>query len=164
VPARSDTVDVCGTAYGVSLPVAKMPAATDGWYDMEFDTHPAIISERQSFVRPDLGVDSVKYITQPPQNSVKAWVRNHGTRATPHHTPGNLPYPTWAVLYANGDSLAQQVRTDSIAVGQTVTFTFTLGAVQPTYAVLYSVRVNPNEEYVELGTDDNSGYRLKPRP
>jgi hypothetical protein len=95
---------------------------------------------------------------------VRAWVTNHGSRATPHHSPGIQPYPTWAVLYANGDSLAQQVRTDSIAVDRQATFTFTLGPAQLPYTVLFSVRVNPNEGYVELGTDDNSGYRLKTQP
>jgi hypothetical protein len=94
---------------------------------------------------------------------VKAWVTNHGSRATPRNPSGTQSYPTWAVLSRNGDSLAQQVYTDSIAVGQQVEFKFTLTS-PPSNSTLFSVRVNPSQTYVELGTDDNTGHVLATKP
>jgi hypothetical protein len=123
------------------------------------------VTETGTASRPDLVVDSVKYIPPPDTIAVRAWVTNRGNRATPLQSPGMVPYPTWAVLYANGDSLTQRVYTGSIAVMQQVPFAFSRDTVQtPQPALLLAVRVNPGQSYVELGTDDNSGYRLKAQP
>jgi hypothetical protein len=75
-----------------------------------------------------------------------------------------LPYPTWAVLKANGDSLAQVVRTTSVAVNQQAEFTFDLDQSRLPDTVLFSETVNPNQTYVELATDDNTGHVLVAEP
>jgi len=75
-----------------------------------------------------------------------------------------MPYATWAVLKANGDSLAQQVRPTAIAVNQQAELTFDLGRIQLPDTALLTVTVNPSQTYVELGTDDNSGHVLAVKP
>jgi hypothetical protein len=166
LPVRTDRNNLEYAAYGPAESPYTDAAALDGWYKLEIGTRPRFITEpaAQACLRPDLRVDSVKYIPPPGRNVVRAWVTNHGNRATPHYSPGTQPYPTWAVLYANGDSLAQQVCTDSIGVNQQVGFTFNLGQTQLPDTALLSVRINPGQTYVELGTDDNSGHALIVRP
>ncbi|HTW92079.1 MAG TPA: hypothetical protein VMH22_10265 [bacterium] len=160
LPARSDTTFAVALDYGDHSSPNSSYADADGWLRENLGTRPIFIAEKSNPSRPDLVVDSVKYILQAP-NTVLAWVTNRGNRATPRQSPGNQPYPTWAVLCANGDSLTQQVCTDSIGVNQQVTFKFNLGIAQPS-SVLLTVKVNPAQIYVELGTDDNAGYVLKP--
>jgi hypothetical protein len=162
VPVRNDTVDTVALAYNGSPPAHQKGAENSGWLHVALHPRPAFVTERSVASRPDLVVDSVKYVLGAP-DTVLAWVTNRGNRATPRQSPGNQPYPTWAVLYANGDSLTEQVYTDSIGVNQQVRFKFSLGIAQPA-AVLLKVKVNPTQAYVELGTDDNSGYRLKAQP
>ena len=165
LPARSDTTLAAALAYNNAPPSYDKPAAANGWLPCTLTARPVFVTEPNDrpISRPDLVVDSVKYVPPPSDTAVLAWVTNRGNRATPCQSPGNQPYPTWAVLYANGDSLTQRVYTDSIAVNQQVTFRFSLDIAQPA-AVLLAVKVNPAQTYVELGTDDNSGYRLKTQP
>ncbi len=162
LPVRNDEVDTVALAYNSTPPASQKDAEPTGWLNIALQLRPAFVMEKQAASRPDLVVDSVKYALGVP-DTVLAWVTNRGTRPTPRQSPGNQPYPTWAVLYANGDSLAQQVHADTIAVSQQVTFRFSLSIAQPA-AVLLVVKVNPAQTYVELGTDDNSGYRLKAQP
>jgi hypothetical protein len=162
VPVRSDTVDTVALAYNGSPPAGQQETENSGWLHTALDPRPTFVMEKSAASRPDLVVDSVKYVIGAP-DTVLAWVTNRGNRTTPRQSPGNQPYPTWAVLYANGDSLSQRVWTDSIAVNQQVTFRFNLETAQPT-PVLLAVKVNPAQTYVELGSDDNSGYRLKAQP
>ena len=162
VPVRNDEVDTVALAYNSTPPASQKDAEPTGWLNIALQPRPAFVIETGAASRPDLVVDSVKYVLRAP-DTVLAWVTNRGNRATPRQSPGNQPYPTWAVLYANGDSLTQQVYTDSIGVSQQVMFTFSPGIAQPA-AVLFAVKVNPAQTYVELGTDDNSGYRLKTQP
>jgi hypothetical protein len=162
LPVRSDTSDTVALAYSGSAPTGAKNAEQSGWLHMALQPRPAFVKEKSTASRPDLEVDSVKHTLRAP-DSVLAWVTNRGNRTTPRQSPGNQPYSTWAVLYANGDSLAQQVYTDTIGVNQQVTFRFNLGVAQPA-PVLFAVKVNPAQTYVELGTDDNSGYRLKTQP
>jgi hypothetical protein len=162
VPVRSDTVDTVALAYNGSPPAGQQETENSGWLHTALDPRPTFVMEKSAASRPDLVVDSVKYFIGAP-DTVLAWVTNRGNRTTPRQSPGNQPYPTWAVLYANGDSLSQRVWTDSIAVNQQVTFRFNLETAQPT-PVLLAVKVNPAQTYVELGSDDNSGYRLKAQP
>ena len=51
-----------------------------------------------------------------------------------------------------------------MAVDQQAEFTFDLGQAKLPDTVLFSVTVNPSQTYVELGTDDNTGYALAVRP
>jgi len=162
LPVRSDEVDTVALAYNSTPPASQKDAEPTGWLNIALHPRPAFVTETGAASRPDLVVDSVKYVLRAP-DTVLAWVTNRGNRATPRQSPGNQPYPTWAVLYANGDSLTQQVCTDSIGVNQQVTLRFNLGVAQPA-PVLFVVKVNPAQTYVELGIDDNSGYRLKAQP
>jgi hypothetical protein len=163
LPVRTDSLAAESLAYTGTPPPFSAPVAPDGWLSLSLNERPAFVTEVTDTLRPDLRVDSVRYSPSPGPMYVKAWVTNHGSRATPRNPSGTQSYPTWAVLSRNGDSLAQQVYTDSIAVGHQVEFKFTLTSPPPD-STLYSVRVNPLQTYVELGTDDNSGYGLAAKP
>jgi len=68
------------------------------------------------------------------------------------------------VLKADGDSVAQAVWTKSIGINQGAEFGFELGRTELPDTVLLRVTVNPDQTYVELGTDDNTGYTLVAKP
>jgi hypothetical protein len=162
LPVRTNSLDAESLAYTRSPPTFSPRVGDDGWLRLTLNTRPVFIGENAAPMRPDLRVDSVQYVRA--SRVVRAWITNHGTRATPSRSGSRVPYPTWVVLTANGDSLAQNVRVTSIAVNQQVEFTFDLGQAKLTDTVLFSVTVNPNQTYVELGTDDNTGYALAVKP
>jgi len=162
LPVRTDILAAESLAYTETPPAFPPRVADDGWLYMNLDARPVFVSEVSAPLRPDLRVDSVQFVQS--INAVRAWVTNHGNRATPVRSGSRVPYPTWAVLRADGDSLAQQVRATSIAVDQQVEFTFSLGQTQLPDTALLSLTVNPNQAYVELGTDDNTGYTLASKP
>jgi hypothetical protein len=146
-----------------STPPAFSPRVEDdGWLYMKLNSRPVFISEKTAPQRPDLRVDSVRLMQA--GSVVRAWVTNRGTRATPVRSETQDPYPTWAVLKTNGDSLAQTVRTTRIAPNQQAEITFDLSQSQLADTALLSVTVNPNQTYVELTTDNNTGYALVPKP
>ncbi len=89
---------------------------------------------------------------------------NHGSKATPNRAGLGLAYPTWAVLRANGDSLAQAVWTNSIGLDRRAEFRFELGRKLLPGPVLFSVAVNPHQIFVELTTDDNTDHILVAQP
>jgi hypothetical protein len=162
LPVRTNSLSAESLAYSSTPPGFSPKVNDDGWLSMNLDSRPVFISEKTAPQRPDLGVDSVRFVQA--GSIVRAWVTNHGTRATPVRSGSRVPYPTWAVLRANGDSLSQQVRTTTIAVSQQVVFEFALGQTDLPDTALLSVTVNPNQAYVELGTDDNTGYALVAKP
>ncbi len=162
VPVRTSNLTAESLAYSRTPPAFSPRVSDDGWLRLTLKTRPVFIGENAAPMRPDVRVDSVRYARA--SRVVRAWVTNHGTRATPVRSGSLVPYLTWAVLRANGDSLAQQVRTASMAVDQQAEFTFDLGQAKLPDTVLFSVTVNPSQTYVELGTDDNTGYALAVRP
>jgi hypothetical protein len=162
LPVRTNTLAAESLAYTGTPPTFSPKVTNDGWLSIDLDSRPVFISERTAPQRPDLRVDSVRLVQA--SSIVRAWVTNHGTRATPVRSESRKPYATWAMLMANGDYLAQQARMTSIAVNQQVVFEFRLGQTQPPDNVLLSVTVNPTQTYVELGTDDNTGYARVVRP
>ncbi len=159
IPARTDTVEVSSD----SGP-RKATADADGWLRLDLSTYPRYLKEVSLTSRPDLRVDSVRYVASQPQCTVRVWVTNHGERATPNRSTPPSPYPTYAVLRANGDSLAQRVRTTAIPKDVQVLFTFTFSPGLLPDTALLSVIVNPSQTYVELGTDDNTGHVLAIKP
>jgi hypothetical protein len=164
LPVRSDTLASESLAYTDSTPEFPAAIANDGWLTVDLDQRPVFIREMTDTLRPDLRVDSVTYVAQPGPVEVKAWVTNHGQRTTPSRSIAPSPYPTYAVLKANDDSIAQQVRTTSIAKDLQVVFTFTLSPGLLPDTALLSVIVNPSQTYVELGIDDNTGHALVAKP
>jgi hypothetical protein len=159
LPVRTDTTQAESLAYNSAPPTYDRASAATGWLLCTLYNRPVFITEpaSESISRPDLVVDSVRYVPPPSDTAALAWVTNRGSRSTPLQQPGNQPYPTWAVLYANGDSVAQQVYADSIAVNEQVQFEFSRPVATPDMALL-SVQVNPGQSYVELSTDDNAGH------
>jgi hypothetical protein len=162
LPVRTNSLAAESLAYTGTPPTFSPKVTNDGWLSLNLNSRPVFISETESPLRPDLRVDSVRFVQA--SSIVRAWVTNHGTRATPVRSGSREPYATWAMLRANGDSLAQQARMTSIAVNQQVVFEFRLGQTQSPDNVLLSVTVNPTQTYVELGTDDNTGYALVGKP
>ena len=162
LPVRTNSLAAESLAYTRTPPAFSSRVADDGWLSLNLNSRPVFISEKTAPQRPDMRVDSVQ--SQGANKVVRAWVTNHGTRATPARSGSRLPYPTWAVLKANGDSLAQVVRTNSMAVNQQAEFTFDLDQSRLPDTVLFSVTVNPSQTYVELGTDDNTGHALVVKP
>jgi len=136
--------------------------ADDGWLRVALDVRPVFIHEAGAPERPDLNVDSVRF--EPANRLVRAWATNHGTAATPARLGPWRPYPTWAVLKAEGDSIAQAIARSLIEVGHQAEFTFDLGRTALPDTALLSVTVNPSQTYVELGMDDNTGYQLGIEP
>jgi hypothetical protein len=163
VPVRTNNLAAESLAYSRTPPAFSSRVANDGWLSLNLNPRPVFVSEKAAPQRPDLRVDSVRVVRMNP-GIVRAWVTNHGTRATPIRSRSHVPYPTWAVLRADGDSLTDQVQTTSVAADQQVVFEFDLGQTQLPDTVLFSVTVNPSQTYVELGTDDNTGYVLAVRP
>jgi hypothetical protein len=162
LPVHTNSLTAESLAYTGTPPVFSPRAKDDGWLSLTLNPRPVFISEKTAPQRPDLRVDSVRYVRA--SRVVRARVTNHGTRPTPVRSGSRVPYITWAVLMVNGDSQAQVVRTTSIAVNQQVVFTFDLGQTELPDTVLLSVTVNPNQTYVELGTDDNTGHALAVKP
>jgi len=162
LPVRTNRLAAESLAYARTPPAFSPRATNDGWLSLSLGTRPIFISETGSLLRPDLRVDSVQFARG--SRVVRAWVTNHGTRATPVGSRSVVAYPTRAVLRANGDSLSQQVRTATIAANQQAEFTFDLGQTRLPDTVLFSVTVNPSQSYVELGADDNTGHTLAVRP
>ena len=117
LPVRTNSLAAESLAYTRTPPAFSPRVKDDGWLSMILSARPVFISERTAPQRPDLRVDSVR-VVQSSLVVVRAWVTNHGTRATPVRSGSRVAYPTWAVLRANGDSLAQAVRTTSVATNQ----------------------------------------------
>ena len=163
LPVRNDEVDTTALDYNGSEPTAQKNAEPTGWLNLSLHQRPVFVTETDTAGRPDLEVDTVKAVSQSGQWRVTARVVNHGGRATPHNTTGT-PYPTVAVLRANGDSVAVDVRQDSIPKDDTVGFNFSVNQAPLPKTVLFSVTVNPGEAYVELGTYDNTGHVLATKP
>ena len=158
LPVWTDSIVAEPLAYASTTPTLSPRVANDGWLSLTLNPRPVFIREASGPQRPDLRVDSVACV-QTNRVLVRAWVTNHGNRSTPVRSRSR-PYPTWAVLKAEGDSLAQVVRTASIAVDQQVEFTFSVDQTKLPDTTLLSVTVDPNQTFVELGTDDNTGYVL----
>ena len=163
LPVRANSLIAEPLAYGRTTSRYSSTVSNDGWLSLNLSPRSVFISEKTPPMRPDLRVDSVRVGRTSPV-TIRTWVTNHGTRATPVRSGSRVPYPTWAVLSANGDSLAQQVRPTAIAVNQQAEFTFDLGQTELPDTVLLSFTVNPKQTYVELGTDDNTGYSLLVKP
>ncbi|MBM3331538.1 hypothetical protein FJY68_06755 [candidate division WOR-3 bacterium] len=161
LPVRTDQLAGESLAYSSKTPTFTPRVADDGWLSLDLNTRPIFIHEVGSPERPDLRVDSVRFVSE--NRSVRAWVTNHGTRATPVRS-GRLAYPTWAVLKADGDSVGQAVWSKSAGENQGVDFGFELGRTELPDTVLLSVTVNPEQSFVELETDDNTGYTLIVEP
>jgi len=164
LPVRADTLAAEPLAYTDSTTEFSVVPARDGWLTADLNQRPVFIREVTDAPRPDLRVDSVRYAVLPGTVEVRAWVTNHGQRATPSRSGRRSAYPTDAVLKLNGDSIARQVRTTAIARDLQVLFTFTFSPALLPDTALLSVSVNPGQNYVELGTDDNSGHTLVVRP
>ena len=144
-------------AYNGTPPGDDKPAEHTGWLNLSLQQRPVFVTERDSALRPDVAPDSISADVQGETLVVEARVVNRGGCATPR-SPSGPPYPTWAVLTANGDSLAQSPYTDTIGVNQRVNLQFAVGTQGLPDTMLLEVRVNPAQTYVELGTDDNAGY------
>jgi hypothetical protein len=162
LPVRTNSLAAKSLTYCRTPPAFSPKVNDDGWLSMDLTSRPVFISEKTSPQRPDLEVFSVRFVQV--GSVVRAWVTNHGTRATPVRSGSRVPYPTWNVLRANCDSLAQMVRTTAVAVDQQAESTLDLDQSRLPDTVLFSVTVNPSQTYVELGTDDNNGYALMARP
>jgi hypothetical protein len=162
LPVRTDTLTAESLAYSKTTQAFSPTVANDGWLSLDLNPRPVFISEKTAPQRPDLRVDSVQLVRS--GNVVRAWVTNRGTRATPVRSGSRSPYPTRALLRADGDSLAQATRTTAIAVNQQVAFEFDLSQTQLPDTALLGVTVNPSQTYVELGMDDNTGYTLVVKP
>jgi hypothetical protein len=158
LPVRTDELAGESLAYSGTTPAFTPRVADDGWLTLNLNQRPIFIHEAAPPQRPDMAVDSVRYDGS--SRSVRAWVTNHGSAPTPVRS-GRRAYPTWAVLKADGDSVTQAVWTKSIGINQGAEFGFELGRTELPDTVLLSVTVNPNQTFVELETDDNTGYTLK---
>jgi hypothetical protein len=159
VPVRTDTVALRSSTGFEQHTLAD----ADGRLRHSVTPRALLVTEVGDVSRPDLRMDSMR-CTRSGQVVIRAWVTNHGTRATPVRSGSRVPYPTWNVLRANCDSLAQMVRTTAVAVDQQAESILDLDQSRLPDTVLFSVTVNPSQTCVELGTDDNTGYALMARP
>jgi hypothetical protein len=158
LPVRTDELAAESLAYSSTTPTFTPRVTDDGWLTLNLNQRPLFIHEAALAQRPDMAVDSVRFDGS--SRSVRAWVTNHGSAPTPVRS-GRRAYPTWAVLKADGDFVAQAVWTKSIGINQGAEIAFELGRTELPDTALLSVTVNPSQTFVELGTDDNTGYTLK---
>jgi hypothetical protein len=162
IPARSDIVDTVSTSVTGNPGTGPVQCQSDGWLEFQLDSVPFIVREHPVALRPDLVVDSVKIAPLQPSPgqmlTITAWVRNHGTRATP--TLGLIPMPTKVEFSGNGTLVGLNQHPAVIGVGQTVSVSVDLSDLPLSWVqgVLWEAKANPQQEYVEFGTDDNSGY------
>jgi hypothetical protein len=167
VPARADSVTAESLAYDPNSDAVTRPASLDGWFPAALTDRPVFMTETGDTSRPDLRTDSIRLDPPHPRvgmpETVHAWVKNHGTRSTPWNRNEPGPFPTEAVLFWNGESIARQIHYEMIDTGETVQFDITLACVSDSLhgLSLFSVQANPGQrDYVELaGTDDNAGYK-----
>jgi hypothetical protein len=155
VPVRTDTaVVLCGSSSEVAS------ADADGWLRLPLSPQAAYVTEVGPALRPDLRADSIWLSPPVPQVgfplSIYVSVANHGSKAMPGSSPGGLSF-RW-----NGTPL-QLVSWRDTALDQnnSTIYWYTISAVPSSMWGwgLFSVSVNPEQQLVELGTDDNDGYR-----
>jgi hypothetical protein len=159
IPVMTDRLTAESLAYRDGEPpcLAVRPEA-DGWLSLSLDERPVYISELDTPKRPDLVVDSVRVAPANPKVgeslTVRVWVRNQGTRATPRG------YATRVLFTADGDSIGGAEVTRGIAVGQAVLVEFRLGQIPSGMfgPALFATTVNPDQRYVELDMYNNTGY------
>jgi hypothetical protein len=159
IPVMSDRLTAESLAYRDGRPpnLAVRPGA-DGWLSLPLDERPVFISEQDTPKRPDLVVDSVRVAPAKPKVgeslTVRVWLRNRGTRATPRgHVIGVL-------FSADGDSIGGAEVSKEVAVGQTFRAELRLGQIPSGRSgpALFATTVNPDQRYVELDMDNNTGY------
>jgi hypothetical protein len=156
VPLRTDTADTFSTATTSTVPSGTLEAATDGWAVRDLDSIPLIIVEQGTRSRPDLATDSVRVRPLQPwvgrPCTLYAYARNHGNRQ---------PDLATRVRFAwNGDTLCRFTTPWDTTHDETHVFAETLSTT-PAWMHgpgLLSAEVNPGQEFVELGMDDNTGY------
>ena len=159
IPVMSDRITAESLAYRDGKPpgLAVRPGI-DGWLSLSLNERPVFISEQDVPKRPDLVVDSVRVAPVNPKVgeslTVRAWVRNQGTRATPRG------YAIRVLFAANGDSIGGAEVSKGLAAGQTVPSEFLLSQVPVGMSgpVLFAATVNPGQRYVEFDIDNNTGY------
>jgi sugar lactone lactonase YvrE len=163
LPATVDTLTTDSLAYSPPQQSGIVYADVDGWLPLTLDERPVFISEGGAVSRPDMVVDSVWSVPGLPTRGqpVMLWakIKNLGTDSTGTGSPNF--YPNTSVrFYVNGSFLSLTDYFQSIPVNGTVVVSasdyWTPSATGP---VLASATVNEQQSYVELGTDDNAGYR-----
>ncbi len=151
-PVRTDSVilGTLGAAHGAA------PADPDGWLRLTLSAQTMQVDEYAGQpVRPDFVVDSVRVRPLRPQVNrpctLLAYVRDHGTR----NRPGIRPLVRFGW---DEDSVATVPMDTSHDAGPV---RFVIAAVPPAMhgIRLFTALVNPKQEFVELGMDDNTGYQ-----
>jgi len=164
IPARSDTIDSMPTAIDSLDHQDSQTCAVSGWLSATSDTVPLIVIERPNTSRPDMTVDSVwcEPTDDPSQGGpvvICARIRNHGTDSTPV-APSGPALCTRVRYYIEGQLVSQTDYLRSIHAESTVVIpasdTFAFGVPFPQ---LVKVTVNEETVYVEVGMNDNAGYR-----
>jgi hypothetical protein len=158
IPVMSDRISAESLAYRDGRPPSlAVKPVTDGSLSLSLDERPVFISEQDVRKRPDLVVDSVRLAPANPKVgeslTVRAWVRNQGTRATPRG------YPTRVLFRADGDSLGVSEVSQSLHAGHTLLVESAWGSVPAGMSgpVLFAATANPGQGYVELDMDNNTG-------
>lgn len=163
VASRTGELDTFRTALCANPPHGTADADQRGYMTLELDSIPIIFVEQGEPVRPDLVVDSVKAMPGPPSllqpANLYAFIKNTGNDSTKTGTPVT-GYPNTVVRFYVNDSLLGQIdRSASIHVDEAVTIGPLVWNPTSTGWRLVKATVNGNQAYVELGMDDNSGFR-----
>ncbi len=160
-PVRTDTVEV------ESLMVLGRPAVSrhpvqrqDGWLRLAAGETPLYVKEVGLSNRPDMVVDSVTVEPRAPRVgqrlTIRAWLRNQGTRPTP------AGMPTRVGFICEGETLGHASVGQPIAAGRTARVEFVLRAVESRRVGpnLVAAVANPGQPFVELAVDNNARYEL----
>ncbi len=161
IPTRTDVVEWEYCAYSSGNGRKADTADTDGWYDVSLGTRPLFIFEPETTAvsRPDIVADSIRIRPSQPTVgracTVYVWVHDHGTRALAN-PPGGIEF------LCNGEPLGWRAWADGTDQGGgSIMFMHVCQWLDPMHAgrALFSAVANPNQDFVELGMDDNTAYR-----
>ena len=162
LPVRTNQGETVVLAYDNDTLSGTKTAGADGWVRCTLTTRPVFVAEpaAEAVSRPDLRADSMWLWPPVPQVGcslrICVSITNHGSKAMPGSSPGGLSF-RW-----NGTPL-QQVPWHDTALDQSNSSIYwcTIPTVPDSMHGwgLFTVTANPEQQFVELGLDDNTACR-----
>jgi hypothetical protein len=160
VPARTDRAQTMLLDYDGTEEWSGEAASSDGWLRVQVTERPLFIRERPNdrLSRPDLQVDSVRFLSGDPRvgtaDTLRAWVRNPGTRTTPARVPVRIRFRH------EGTPLGDAQLPGAIPGGGTAQADLAFASLPGWMRGrgLIAAEANPDNDFVELDEADYKAY------